>query len=327
MAPVRLTLACGNYDRTRALMEGTVKPRGIDLTYVQDTPHHLFERVLIDGEFDAAEMSVSNLTTLVARGDRRFVAIPVFPSRVFRHGYIFVNADAGIGKPQDLVGRRVGVPEYSMTAAVWIRALLRHEYGVLPAQIDWRTGGLDRPGKKERIQVRLPQDVKLDPIAGAATLGKALERGEIDALICASVPEVFKRRSPKVRRLFPNYHEIELDYHRRTGLVPIMHTVVIRTPLYEANPWIAKSLTDAFCEAKTECIRGILETGAPQFSLTFLHAYLEQERAVFGDDHWPYGLEPNRKSLEALVSYVHEQGLSERRVAVEELFAKEALVS
>ena len=326
MEPVRLTLACGNYDRTRALIEGTVKPKGVDLTYVQDTPHHLFERVLIDGEFDAAEMSVSNLTTLVARGDRRFIGLPVFPSRVFRHGYIFVNPDAGIKKPEDLIGRRVGVPEYSMTAAVWIRALLQHDYRVKPSQIHWFTGGLDRPGKKNRIEIDLPGDIRGDPISSAASLGAALERGAIDALICASVPEVFKQRSPGIRRLFSNYHELELDYYRRTGLVPIMHTVVIRTPIYERHPWIARSLYDAFCEAKTECVRSILETGAPKFSLTFLHAYLEQERAIFGDDHWPYGLEANRKSLEALAYYVHEQGLSERVVPLDELFAKEALV-
>ena len=169
MEPVRLTLACGNYDRTRALIEGTVKPKGVDLTYVQDTPHHLFERVLIDGEFDAAEMSVSNLTTLVARGDRRFIGLPVFPSRVFRHGYIFVNPDAGIKKPEDLIGRRVGVPEYSMTAAVWIRALLQHDYRVKPSQIHWFTGGLDRPGKKNRIEIDLPGDIRVDPISSAAT--------------------------------------------------------------------------------------------------------------------------------------------------------------
>jgi 4,5-dihydroxyphthalate decarboxylase len=185
---------------------------------------------------------------------------------------------------------------------------------------------LDKPGKNNRIEIDLPGNIRLDSISGAASLGEALELGAIDALICASVPEVFKRRSPKVGRLFQNYHELELDYYRRTGLVPIMHTVVIRTPIYDRHPWIARSLYDAFCEAKAQCIRSILETGAPKFSLTFLHAYLEQERAVFGDDHWPYGVEANRKSLEALVSYVHEQGLSERRVPLGELFAAEALV-
>jgi 4,5-dihydroxyphthalate decarboxylase len=322
--PVHLTLGVGNYDRTRPLIDGTVKPKGITFTHVHDTPGRLFERVLIDGECDATEMSLSNLTTLIARGDPRFIAVPVFLSRLFRHGYIFVNADAGIKKPEDLAGRRVGVPEYSMSAAVWIRGMLQHDYGVKPSQIQWFTGGLDRPGKRDRIMIDLPADIRVESIAGS--LGEALARGEIDAIMAANIPEVFKQRSPAVKRLFSNYHEVELDYYRRTGLVPLMHTFVIRRPVYERNPWIARSLYDAFCEAKAESIRSIYEVGANTFGLTFLHAYLDQERAIFGEDHWPYGLEANRKSLEAVVSYVHEQGLSERLIRPEELFAKEALV-
>jgi 4,5-dihydroxyphthalate decarboxylase len=322
---VPLALGCSAYDRTAALLDGTVQVEGVDLRTTAVLPHELFARVLARGEFDAAEMSLSNLMTLVARGDDRFVGIPVFPGRVLRHGYIFVNASSGVQAPRDLVGRRVGVVEYSQTAAVWTRGFLEHEYGVRPGDVHWRIGGVDKPGEIRRISVDLPGDVDIQPIREDQCLGDMLADGEIDAYLGAALPAVFKRGHPNVRRMFPNFPEVEADYYRRTGIVPIMHTVVLRRAIYDRYPWIAASLFDAFARAKQASYVSMEETGVPRVSLVWLQRYIEAERAFFGGDPFPYGLEANRPTIEALARYVHEQGLSERLVSAEEPFAAETL--
>lgn len=325
MQPLRLSFGCGDYDRTRPLVDGTLQADGIELAWeCCPVPHALFVRVL-DGEFDVAEMSLSGLTALVSRGDSPIIGIPVFTSRLFRHSFIFVNTDAGIEKPQDLVNRRVGVPDYTVTAALWIRGLLQHDYGVAPNQIDWFLGGLNDAAPVRPLATRLPADVRIQPIPEGENLGALLESGRLDAIISPGTPEVFKHGSPKVRRLFPNYPEVEADYYRRTGIVPIMHVVVLRRSVYQEHPWVAQSLMDAFEEAKRRSFRSLQDTGAPRVSLTWLQAHLEAERAVFGDDLWPYGLEPNRKSVEALTQYSYEQGIIERPVGAESLFATETL--
>jgi len=253
------------------------------------------------------------------------VALPVFTSRLFRHSFIFVNADAGIAEPRDLIGRRVGVPDYTVSAAVWIRGMLQHDYGVEPRQLRWFLGGLNEPGHVIPLATRLPADVEIQEIPRDVALGRMLEAGELDAVISPGLPEVFKRGSPKVRRLFPNYPEVEADYFQRTGIVPIMHVVVMRRGVYEQNRWMARSLFDAFSAAKRASYRSLSETGAPRATLVWLQSYLEHERQVFGPDPWPYGFEPNRKTVEALATYAHEQGLAPRLVAAEELFAPETL--
>ncbi|MPZ13074.1 MAG: ABC transporter substrate-binding protein [Chloroflexi bacterium] len=325
VSQLRLTLGCGEYDRTRALVNGTVRAEGIDLDWERvDEPHELFVRVLA-GEFDVAEMSLSGLTNARARGDEALVGIPVYTSRLFRHSFIFVNTESGIARPQDLVGRRVGVTDYSVSAAVWIRGMLAHDYGVAPGQMRWFLGGLNTPGHVVPLATRRPAGVEMAEIPAGATLGGLLESGELDALVSPGLPEVFKRGSPKVRRLFENYQEVEADYFRRTGVVPIMHMLVVRRATYEAHPWVARSLYDAFCEAKRHCLRAIAETGAPKVTLTWLQAYAENERQIFGDDPWPYGFRANRRTIETLTTYVYEQGLAERLVPAESLFARETL--
>jgi 4,5-dihydroxyphthalate decarboxylase len=322
---LRLAFGCGDYDRTRPLVDGTVHAEGIALDWERvDTPHELFVRVL-RGEFDVAEMSLSGLTNAIARGNTELIGLPVFTSRLFRHSFIFVNANSGIARPQDLVGRRVGVPDYTVSAAVWIRGMLQHDYGVAPSQLRWFLGGLNEPGHVVPLATRLPDDVEIQEIPSSETLGGLLEAGELDAVISPGLPEVFKRRSPKVRRLFENYPEVEADYFRRTGIVPIMHVVIMRRRIYEENRWIARSLYEGFSEAKRHCLRSLSETGAPRATLVWLQSYLEHERATFGADPWPYGFDANRKTIEALATYVHEQGLAERLVPAEELFAAETL--
>jgi 4,5-dihydroxyphthalate decarboxylase len=323
--PLKLRLGCGDYDRTRPLFDGSVAARGIELECTSMIPHELFLRVLVEGDFDVAEISISNHTTLISRGNRELVGLPVFPSRVYRHGFIFVHADSGITRPEDLAGRRIGVPEYDMTAAVWVRGVLKHDYGVEPHELHWFHGGLDRPGRPKRIDVEPPPNIQLEAIGPDQTLGEMLERGELEAAIAPSIPMVVKRGSPGVRRLFPDHRSVEIDYYRRTGIVHLMHTIVIRRELYERDPWVAQSLFEAFARAKAEAYRWLVETGTPKVSLAWLQPAIELERAVFGPDHWPYGFEANRRSLEALVTYVHEQGLAERQINAEELFVPESL--
>ena len=319
MANLRLTLACGPYDRTQALRDGTIMPEGIELNYLTLQPAEIFWRMLQYREFDVSEMSLSNYTTLVAGGNSPFIALPVFPSRVFRHGYFFINPNKGIAKPADLKGKRGGVPEYSMTAAVYMRGLLQHEYGVKPSDVEWVQGRADRLGRALRPDIRLTQ-------APAGTeLGDLLEKGEIDFLMTANNPLSFRRGSPNVKRLFPNYAEIEKDYYRRTKIYPIMHTVVIRRDIYDRDPWVALSLYKAFVRAKEYSYRLLLETGSPKASFAWLQPMIEEERAIIGRDWYPYGIEQNRPTIEALLQYTQEHGLTDRRPSVEELFAPSTL--
>jgi len=319
MAELRLTLACGPYDRTQALRDGTIRPEGIELNYITLQPAEIFWRMLQYKEFDVSEMSLSNYTSLVSGGNSPFIAIPVFPSRVFRHGYFFINTKKGIERPQDLVGKRGGVPEYSMTAAVYMRGLLQHEYGVAPNQIEWVQGRADRLGRK------LPPDIKLTQAPPGTELGDLLEKGDLDFLMTANNPLSFRRGSPNVRRLFPNYMELEKDYYRRTKIYPIMHTMVIRRDIYDRDPWVALSLYKAFQRAKDYSMRLLLETGSPKASFAWLQPMIEEEQRIIGTDWYPYGIEANRPTIEALLQYTEEHGLSDRRLRVEELFAPSCL--
>ncbi len=319
MADLRLVFACGPYDRTQALRDGSVKAEGIELTYLPLQPAEIFWRMLQFKEFDASEMSFSNYVSLVSAGASPFIAIPVFPSRVFRHGYFFINSEKGIRSPADLAGRRGGVPEYSMTAAVYMRGLLQHEYGVRPSQVQWVQGRADRLGRA------LPPDIRLSQAPAGTELGDLLEQGEIDFLMTANNPLAFRRGAGTVRRLFPNYREVEQDYYRRTRIYPIMHTVVIRRDIHERHPWVALSLYKALSAAKESCYRWLRETGSPKASFAWLQPLIEEEQAIIGPDWFPYGIERNRPSIEALLQYTHEQGLSDRRLAVEELFAPATL--
>jgi 4,5-dihydroxyphthalate decarboxylase len=319
MSLLRLNFACGPYDRTQALRDGSIRPEGIELNYITLQPAEIFWRMLQFKEFDASEMSLSNYTTLVSGGASPFIAIPVFPSRVFRHGYFFINSDKGIKSPADLVGKRGGVPEYSMTAAVYMRGLLEHEYGVKPSQVEWVQGRADR------LQHKLPAGIRLSQAPAGTELGDLLERGEIDFLMTANNPLSFRRGAPNVRRLFPDYRKLEQDYYRRTKIYPIMHTVVIRRDIHERDPWVAMSLYKALSAAKEYCYRLLKETGSPKASFAWLQPLIEEEQAIIGADWYPYGIEPNRASLEALLQYTHEQGLCERRLAIADLFAPSTL--
>ena len=325
MSKLRLTCAGLDYwDRSRGLMDGSIRPTGIDLNYLIVPPGELFRRTAQFAEFEVSEFSVSTYTALYARGDRRFVAIPVFPSRNFRHGYLWINTRAGIDKPEDLKGKRIGVPEYQMTAALWIRAVLQHDYGVKPSDMHWFTGGLWSPGYEERAELDLPSDVELTVIPEHRYLEEMLDAGDIDALFSPARPGSFVAGDDKVKRLFPNFREVEKDYYKRTGYFPIMHTVVIRREVYEANRWIAMSLFEAYENTKRRARQRFISTGSLTVSLPWLADDLDEIEETFGgQDPFVYGIEPNRNILNAMIGYSVEQGLATRKVEIEELFAEE----
>jgi 4,5-dihydroxyphthalate decarboxylase len=325
MSLLRMTLGCWNYDRTRALMDGSVQPQGIDLTYLNMPVEETFFRMLRHQEFDAAELSLSSYTVSMNKPQRPFVAIPVFPSRFFRHSCIYVNAKAGIREPRDLIGKRVGTPEYQMTAPVWIRGILSDHYGVPVDSVTYYTGGEEEPGRSEKIKLDLPPNIKINPIGETQTLSQMLLDGEIDALYTARMPSSFRTGGGKVKRLFENYVDVERQYYRDTGIFPIMHTVAIRAELYQANRWVAQSLYKAFVEAQRQNYEDLQETAALKASLPWLTSHIEETRKEMGDDYWPYGLDRNRKALETFLRYHFEQGLSKSLRTPEELFAPEAL--
>jgi 4,5-dihydroxyphthalate decarboxylase len=325
MSDLPLVLACWDYDRTRALQDGRVRPEGIDLTYLPLGMPESFFRMLHHGEFHASEMSLSWYTRTLTFDEPPLIAIPVFPSRMFRHSSIYVHAGSGIETPQDLIGKRVGVPEYQMTAAVWIKGTLAEHYGVPVESVTYHTGGLKDPGRTE-LPMNLPPEIRVTPIGETETLAELIESGGIDALYTAEMPEPFRLRSPNVRRLFPDYEGTERDYYAATSIFPIMHTVVLRRDVYAEHPWIAQSLTKAFAASQEIAYEDLAEMTALKTMLPWLAAHVEQTRATMGsDDFWPYGFERNRATLETFLRYSFEQGLLPRRLEPEELFAPETL--
>jgi 4,5-dihydroxyphthalate decarboxylase len=325
MPALPLTLACWDYDRTRALQDGRVRVEGVDLTYLPLMMPESFFRMLRFGEFGASEMSLSWYTRTVSGDPRPFVAIPVFPSRMFRHGCVYVNADSGIERPEDLAGKRVGCPEYQMTAAVWLKGILADRHGVPVESVRYRTGGLEQPGRTE-TPMELPERFEVAPIPGSSTLSEMLEKGEIDALYTAHMPSCFARGSARVRRLWADPVAVEQRYLAETGIFPIMHTVVVRSDVYAASPWVMRSLATAFEQARQVARADLYETTALKTMLPWLTAEAERTRDVFGTtDFWPYGLEANRTTLATFLRYSFEQGLSPRRLEPEELFAPETL--
>jgi 4,5-dihydroxyphthalate decarboxylase len=327
VSKLRLSLACWNYDRTRALMDGSVQPDGIDLTYLNLPVEETFFRMLRNREFDVAEMSLSSYTVSMFREPRPFVAIPVFPSRVFRHSSIYINAESGIRTPKDLIGKRIGTPEYQMTAPVWIRGILSDHYGVPVDSVTYCTGGEEEKGRSEKLKLDLPPSIRVEPIGEHQTLSQMLATGEIDALHTARMPSTFWTAPEKVKRLFPDFVSVEKEYYRETGIFPMMHTVAIRRDVYEQNRWVAQSLYKAFVEAQKRTYEDLYVTAALKAMLPWLTAHVEETRALMGEDFWPYGFERNRATLATFLRYHHEQGLSKRLLTPEELFAPEAMES
>jgi 4,5-dihydroxyphthalate decarboxylase len=326
MTTLKLTYAGEeHFDRTAALQTGRVSPPGIDLNYVVLGVRELFRRQAQFAEFETSEMSVSTMMMMISRGIDRFVGIPAFPSRHFRHRQLYVNVDAGIERPEDLVGKRVGVPEYQMTAALWIRAFLQHDYGVAPQDIRWFYGGLNSADYAERMRHETAPGLQLEAIPANRTLSELLEAGELDAIAASQPPRHFREGSPRIRRLFADYREVEREYYERTGFFPIMHMVAVRRDVYEANRWVPVSMLQGLVESRQRAFEQMHDPDTPPVGHPWWHAEVEQLDRMFGGDPYRYGFENNRAILEAMTRYSFEQGLSARKVDPEELFAPETL--
>src|SRR5258708_34609715 len=275
MTDLRLSLACNDYDRGRPLIDGRVKPDGVDLDITILKPRELFARMLENQEFHASELSLSSYASLVARDESPFVAIPVALSKIFRHSCIYVRDKAGIAKPEDLKGKRVGTTQYGATAIVTIKGMLQDEYGVAPRDMRWFIGGLNTPAEKPLIPLHLPKDINLQFLSAGSTLEAMLARGELDALFSIYLPRLFLEGSTRIARLFPNFKQVEQDYYRRTRIFPIMHTLVIRKDVYRDSPWVAESLYRAFCRARDIAVQPLYDTDALIVALPWLIDHVE----------------------------------------------------
>jgi 4,5-dihydroxyphthalate decarboxylase len=320
MPGLPMTFACGLYDRMQALQTGEIKPDGIDLNYlVMDNPREIFDRMSNGLEFDACEMSSSEFVSRYAAKKLPFVALPVFASRVFRHGFIVVNKKH-IKSAKDLAGKRVGVPLYTQTAAIFIRGLMQHDLGVDLSSIEWIQGAINEPGSYGHPSVMpMLKPVNIKPNNSGKSLSDLLESGDIHAIIGSNLPRALKRH-PDVVRLFPDYRKHEQDYYKRTKIFPIMHLIVIRNDVYEKNPFVATSLYDAFNAAKDSAREKMRYSGTLRYMLPWLPDDVEEIDTLFGGDCWPYGVEPNRATIEALVTYMVEQGLIPSAIPIEKLF-------
>jgi len=322
MSKLRLTLAVADYDRTKGIFSGRTPIEGCDIVPLAVQAEECFHRAFKFQEFDIAEISMSSHMATVSRGENAYIGVPAFVSRVFRHSGIYIRTDRGIRAPQDLRGKKIGLPEYQITANVWIRGMLQDDYGVKPEEIHWRRGGIEEPGRGERSPIKLPEKIDLQQIADDKTLSGMLQAGEIDGMITARAPSCFDRRVPHVGRLFPDFKKAEQDYFRRTGNFPIMHLIGIRKTLVEQYPWLPVSVYNAFLASKNIAVKELNELAQLMVNLPWVVDHYNETREVMGEDFWPYGFtEATRRQIDLFSRYHHEQGLSARRVRPEELFA------
>jgi len=319
MSKLNLSIAVRDYDRTRPLTDGTVQIDGVDPVFMALDPEEIFFRAFRHAEFDICELSMSSFTVKTAQGNNPYVGVPAFVSRAFRHTSIYVRTDR-IKQPADLKGRKIGVPEYQLTANVWARALLEDDYGVKPSDIHWIRGGLEDAGRKEKITISVPPDVRLDDVPEGRTLDSLLETGEIDAFMGPRVPPCFERGHPDVGWLFADTVAAATDYFKRTGIFPIMHIIGVRRSIVEKHPWLPAAVLKAFERAKTIAIERLADTSSTKVTLPFVEEQMRAARGLMGRDFWSYGVAGNRKQLDYFLAQHHGQGLSSRLVTVEELF-------
>lgn len=318
---MKLTIGCGAYDRTWPLIASAVKIDGVELDWEIVPPEVAFVRGMVDGEFQLCELSFSTYLLQLSRGDNLYTAVPVFPSRAFRHSAIYVRSDAGIERPQDLIGRNIGVPEWQLTANVWARGILSDEYGVRVGEVNWFLGGIDEPGRKEKVPLALPPRINVSPIAAGETLWSLMTQGRMDAIIAPRAPRAFVEGDPRVRRLFADVKTVEQAYFEKTGIFPIMHLLGIRNDVLAEYPEVASKIADGFERARRHGQEELGQVAYFYVMLPWLIDHLAETRRVMGDDYWSYGIAANRKVLGTMCRYSFEQGLSARQLTVEELFA------
>lgn len=319
MAKLQLSVAMGDYDRTRALLDSRVQIDGVDPVYMTLYPEEMFFRAMRSQEFDICELSFSSYTVKTANGDCPYIAVPVFLSRAFRHTSIYVRKDR-IHQPVDLKGKRIGVPEYQLSANVWARAILQDDYGVHPEDVTWVRGGIETPGRPEKIALKLPPGVKLESAPADTTISDMLDRGEIDSFMAPRPPSAHVLANPNVGWLFEDPTATAKDYYKRTQVFPIMHVVGVRKTLAEQHPWLPGAVFKAFSQSKAAALEALSDTSATKVTLPFVEEQLKAARETMGEDYWSYGVAPNRQTLETFLRHHHAQGLSSRRLAVEEIF-------
>ena len=316
-----LQVGVARNDRMLPLLNGDVSVEGYSLDFAQAEPSEIFWRALKEGEFDIAEMSLAAHAILTSRDESPFVGVPVFTSRMFRHGSIFVSRDSGILSPQQLTGRRIGVPEYQMTAAVWMRGILQDDYGVMPASVRWFTGGVNKPGRQERLELRTSPEYQIESIGDQRTLDGMLCAGEIDAIISPQIPESFIHGDGRTKRLFADPRGEEVEYFKRTKVFPIMHMLAIRRERYKQDPSLAVKFLNAFELAKQYSFNCLYNGDALHVMLPWLVSEIETTMKIMGASFWPYGIEPNRHVLEAFVRHLQNQSLIDGSLSIEDLFA------
>jgi len=320
MSRLPISMTFWDYDRVQALADGRVGIEGCDPVHFNLDIHDIFFRAIRNQEFDITEMSFSSYMMMVARGNPPYRAIPVFLSRMFRHSAIYIRTDRGIETPEDLKGREIGVPEYQVTAALVARGMLSDEYGVKAADIHWRTGGIEDPGRPEKLTLDLPPEIEVTPIPADKSLSGMLADGELDGMVTPLPPSCFTGGAPNVGRLFPNFRDDEKAYWKKTGYFPIMHVCAIRSSLVEEYPWLAGNVFEAFEKSKAIAMPRLRNYGAVKATVPWLAAEVDETIALMGEDYWPYGFEENRIALENATRYSFEQGLSDRKLDIEELF-------
>jgi 4,5-dihydroxyphthalate decarboxylase len=319
MSKLKLSVAVGPYDRTRALVDGSVEIDGVEAVCMTLPPEEIFFRAFRQEAFDICECSLSSFTVKTAAGNSPYVGVPAFVSRMFRHTSIYVRTDR-IKTPADLKGKRVGVPEYQLTANVWARAILEEDHGVMPSDVTWVRGGITDADRPEKITLNLPKNVRLNDAPEGKTISALLDEGAIDGFIAPRPPAGAAARNPNVGWLFADPVAAAKDYYARTKVFPIMHLVGIRRSLVEQHPWLPAAVLKGFEEAKAKALELLFDTSATKVTMPFVEERLKETRALMGDDYWSYGLEPNRKTLEVFLRHHHAQGLSSRLVAPDELF-------
>lgn len=323
---VSLTVATTDYDHVRDFRLGDVKAPGIDVTWLNMDFHEIFARFTFNREWDVSELSFAKFIAQATRENPDIIGLPVYTSRMFRFSSFYVNKKAGITKAQDLAGKRIGVPEWAQTAAVYTRGWLQHEAGVDLASIDWYQSGTEQAGREEKVELDLPNGLRLTPVKHKS-LSEMLVDRELDAILVASEPRIFQRGHPDIARLFPDYQAVEQEYFARTRVYPIMHIVCMKRAVLEGRPWIARNLYNAFEESKNRSLRRLLELGVSRYPVPWLTDHSQKMQKIFGKDLFPYGIEPNRPTLELFLQYAHEQGIAHRHAKVEEIFPEGIMVS
>lgn len=317
---LKLSIAMGDYDRTRPIVDGRVRIDGVEPVCMLLSPEEMFFRAFRHCEFDISELSISSYCVSVAKGNPHYIAIPVFLSRAFRHTSIYIRTDRGIEKPQDLAGRKIGVAEYQLSANVWVRGILEQDFGVKPSDIIWVRGGMDSSGRPEKIGLDLPPDIRIEQAPPGTTLNQLLADGEIDGFIGPRWPKCFDEGHPQVGRLFADSTSAAADYFKRTGIFPIMHLVGVRRTLTDTHPWLPGALMKGFSQARDIALRALNDTSAPKVTMPFVEDNLLMVKRLMGANYWSYGIADNIKVLDAFCDMHYRQGLSPRRLAIEEIF-------